>query len=303
MAIAFVLLVLLAGPAWSQNVICDHVQPPLRTFGLVADQVVTKLTPSGDPGNPWPTDVYRLACTRRAKLAGTTIDPTIVATESDSTAIRFTHGTIAFSTCWNAVYGDIVTGGGAVTGIDPICVDGTVDTSGTNPLVADCNQAFTDRQTVSDFYASQPPSRDLGSITVAAFDTYTLDLAPNEVVHFDSITVKGGYDPEFRLLCYGYTDVVITGGPGIVNVDDLDIGPCSTVHIPDAAVLLNVPGSGHPVKMGRGAVVVPPILAPLRTMSVRGTVDDGITFIGSTFVRRLKMTGFSSLEHLFPSCP
>ena len=56
-------------------------------------------------------------------------------------------------------------------------------------------------------------------------------------------------------------------------------------------------------KIGRGAIVPPPILAPARTMSVRGTVDDGITFFGSTFVRRLKMTGFSSLEHLFPSCP
>jgi hypothetical protein len=85
-------------------------------------------------------------------------------------------------------------------------------------------------------------------------------------------------------------DLVITGGPAVVNIDRLEIGPCVLVDTPPAAVILNLPGSGHTIKIGRGVIVPAPILAPGRTVTVRGTLDDGITFIGSTFARRLKMT-------------
>jgi len=291
-----------ATPARAQNIVCDNVLPPLRTFGVVADQLITKLSPSGDPGEPWGTSVYRLACTRRAKIAGTWIDPSIIATETSGAAIRFTHGTIAGSICWNRIFDDVITGGGGVTGIDPQCIDGMTDTSGTHPLVADCNQAFADRQAASDFFASQPPARELGTLVVPVFTTYTLTTAPNEVVHLDSLDVKGGYDPDFPLLCYDYTALELAGGPAVVNVDRVEIGPCVLVQVLDAVVVLNVSGRGRPIKIGRGAVVEAPILAPARSVSVRGTVDDGITFVGPTFARRLKMTGLSSLEHPFPSC-
>jgi hypothetical protein len=302
-ALVLALLTFVVTAAGAENIVCDNVSPGLRAFGLVTDTLVTKLGSSGYPLEPWGTSIYRRACTRRGKMAATVIQPLFVATESAAAAMRFTHGTIAGSTCWNQVEGDLVTGGGAVTGIDPECIDGSVDTTGTHAAVADCNQAFIDRQTASDFFASRPVDRELGSITIAPFDNYTLALAPNEVVHIDSLTVKGGYDPDFKLLCYDYTNLDITGGPAVVNLDRLEIGPCVLVHTFGAAVLLNLPGSGHTIKIGRGAIVPPPILAPARTVTVRGTLDDGVTFIGSTFARRLKMTGLSSLEHPFPSCP
>jgi len=302
-ALVLALLTFVASPTGAQNIVCDNVSPELRTFGLVTDTLVTKLGSSGYPGEPWGTSIYRRACTRRGKMAATGIYPLFVATETAASAMRFTHGTIAGSTCWNWVDGDLVTGGGTITGIDPECTDGIVDTTGTHPAVADCNQAFIDRQTASEFFASRPIDRELGSITIAAFDTYTLALAPNEVVHIDSLEVKGGYDPEFPLLCYDYTNLDITGGPAVMNLDRLEIGPCVLVDTPAAAVILNLPGSGHTIKICRGAIVPAPILAPGRTVTVRGTLDDGITFIGSTFARRLKMTGLSSLEHPFPSCP
>ena len=302
-ALVLALLTLVASAARAENIVCDNVSSALRTFGLVTETLVTKLGSSGYPLEPWGTSIYRRACTRRGKMAATVIYPLFVATESAAAAMRFTHGTIAGATCWNQVDGELVTGGGAVTGIDPECIYGTVDTSGTHAAVADCNQAFIDRQTASDFFASRPVDRELGNITIPPFDTYTLALAPNEVVHIGSLEVNGGYDPEFKLLCYDYTHLDITGGPGVVNIDRLEIGPCVYVDPPAAAVILNLPGSGHTIKIGRGAIVPAAILAPGRTVTVRGTLDDGVTFIGSTFARRLKMTGLSSLEHPFPTCP
>jgi hypothetical protein len=224
-----------------------------------------------------------------------------VATETEARAIRFTHGTIAGSNCWNRMLGDLVTGGGSVTGIDPVCIDGTLDTSGTHPAVADCNQAFADRQAASVFFTSQPPARELGTLVVPVFTTYTLTTAPNEVVHLDSLEVKG---PRSRLPAplLRLHDARACGRASGRNVDRIDIGPCVLVETPDAVVLLNVPGKGRPIRIERGAVVTAPILAPERSVSVRGTVDDGITFVGPTFARRLKMTGLSSLEHPFPPC-
>src|SRR6185503_12875641 len=118
-------------PASAQNVVCDHMSPTLRAFGTVTDKLVTKLSPTEFPGEPWGTSVYRPACTRRSTLAATWTDPILVGTEATGAALRFTHGTIAGSTCWNSALGDLVTGGGSVTGIDPECIDGTIDTTGT----------------------------------------------------------------------------------------------------------------------------------------------------------------------------
>jgi hypothetical protein len=88
----------------------------------------------------------------------------------------------------------------------------------------------------------------------------------------------------------------------VINFGSLEIGPCVSVRRPDPAVILNVPGPGRQIRVGRGAVVQVPILAPERTVSVRGTLDDQITFTGSVWARRLKMTGISSVEWPFDAC-
>lgn len=295
-------LVLAPSAARAENVVCDHVSPALRAYGAIADTLITKLGPSEEPGEPWGTTIYRSACVRRAKIAATWFDPLLVATASSSVAARFTHGTINGLGCWSRLLGDAVTGGGAVTGIDAECIDGTVDSSGTHPAVAACAQALTDSVAVSDFFASQPATRDLGNVTVPAFTTYTLTAAPNEIVHIGSLDLKGGYDPEFKNLCYDYTVLELAGGPAVVNIDRLEIGPCVDVELQGEAVVLNVTGRGSTIKIGRGAIVPVPILAPARNIVVRGTLDDGGTFLGSTWGRRIKMFGLSSIEHLFPSC-
>ena len=160
-ALVLALLTFVATAAEAENIVCDNVSPALRAFGLVTDTLVTKLGSSGYPGEPWGTSIYRRACTRRGKMAATGIYPLFVATETAASAMRFTHGTIAGSTCWNWVDGDLVTGGGTITGIDPECTDGIVDTTGTHPAVADCNQAFIspDRVRVLREPARRPRAR------------------------------------------------------------------------------------------------------------------------------------------------
>ena len=105
-ALVLALLTLVASATRAENIVCDNVSSELRTFGLVTDTLVTKLGSSGYPLEPWGTSIYRRACTRRGKMAATVMYPLFVATESAGAAIRFTHGTIAGSTCWNQVEGE-----------------------------------------------------------------------------------------------------------------------------------------------------------------------------------------------------
>ena len=299
---------LLVRPAGAQEHVCDHFGTTLRGFAVIAGQMQTKVGPSQSPGESWGCGIVGPACTVEARLAATYVDPmtsmpglALVATATDGVAARFTRGTINFSTGWNHVYGDLVTGGGSVKGIDPQQdVDGTVDTSGTNPAVAQCRQAMVDAQAASDFYASQPAARDLGSLTIPRFTTYSIDAAPDEIIHIAALDVQGGFDPQSPSLCYHETTLDLTGGPAVINVDRLELGPC--VFVSGNAIILNVAGSGRPIHVGRGDAIEAALLAPGRSISLRGTLDDQGSYLFFVAGARVKTTGLSSTGTRFRGC-
>jgi hypothetical protein len=295
----------LAAPPARAGFVCDQLGPHLVDFGVVTDQLISNYGPSQVPGEPWGNTVYLSACTRQARIKPTWFgayyssgDIPLVATATDGAAVNFRRGLPGGQPDRSFVDGDIVTGGGRVVGdFEPGDIEGTIDTSGTHPGVAACIQAMTDARTASEYFASLPPTRTFGATTVAPFDTFNLTAAPNEVIHFDSLKIQGDYDPDFRQLCLESTNFNISGGPAVINVDRLDIGPCVIVRGPSTrAVIFNVPGAGRQIRIGRGAGARVPILAPARAVSVRGTLDDQITFLGALWVRRIKMTGISSIE-------
>jgi Putative Ice-binding-like adhesive domain len=298
-----------AAPPVRAGFVCDELGPRLADFGVVTDKLVSNYGTSQVRGEPWGSSIYVGACTSKASLKPTVFGAyyagpiALVATATDGVAVNFRRGLPLGQPDRSYVDGDIATGGGRVAGeFGPGDIEGTIDTTGTHPTVADCMQAMADAQTASAYFASLTPNRTFGATTIEPFETFTLAAAPNEVIHFDSLKVKGDFDPDFPQLCLESTVFRITGGPAVINVGSLDVGPCVSVRRPTPAVIFNVPGSGRQIRVGRGAVVQVPILAPGRNVSVRGTLDDQITFTGFVWARRLKMTGISSVEWPFDAC-
>jgi hypothetical protein len=298
-----------AAPLARAGFVCDELGPRLADFGVVTDRIVSNYGASQVREQPWGSTIYVAACTRKATLKPTQFGAynggpiALVASATDGIAINFRRGVEFGQPDRSYVDGDVATGGGSLIGdFGPGDVEGTIDTTGTHPTVAECMQAMMDAQTASAYFASLPPNRTFGATTIEPFETFTLQAAPNEVIHFESLKVKGDFDPDFPQLCLDTTIFRINGGPAVINFGSLEIGPCVSVRRPVPAVILNVPGRGRQIRVGRGAVVQVPILAPERSVSVRGTLDDQITFTGFVWARRLKMTGISSVEWPFDAC-
>ena len=283
--------------------ICGHLGARLPVYSVVAQQTFrTAIGHYTYYPYIWGTRFRGSACTERATLHSAWIQAqfspgSLIATASTGTAIRFLNSPeYAFPT--GEVDGDIATGGGAVSGTSArgfYGLEGIVDTSGRNPEVADCAAAMADARRASAFFAGLPPTQVLGKVHVHAGEVFTIHAAENEVIQIDSLLVDSG---PTTIVCnergeFGELDVV--GGPAVINVTkSVRFANCSYVDAFDSAVILNVPGKGPSIRVGR-TLAVPAILAPDRTLVVSGTVDDSDTYLPNTWVRKLLMSGLSSV--------
>ena len=285
--------------------ICGHLGARLPVYSVVAQQTF-RTTIGQYTFYPyiWGTRFSGTACTERATLHspwfqdGQLSPGSVIATASAGTAIRFLNGPeYAFPS--PEVDGDVATAGGAVNGISAVdvYVGGIVDTSGRHPAVADCAAAMADARRASAFFAALPPTQVLGNVHVHAGEVFTIHAAENDVIQIDSLQVDSGKPTS--IVCDGrgeFGDLEVAGGPAVINVTkSVRFANCSYVGYFDSPVILNVPGKGPSIRVGR-TVAGPPILAPDRTLVLNGTVDDLDTYVPHAWVRKLLMSGLSSVE-------
>ena len=125
---------------------------------------------------------------------------------------------------------------------------------------------------------------------------FTIHAAENEVIQLDSLQVDSG---PASIVCDGrgnFGELQVVGGPAVINVTkSVRFANCSYVDYVDSPVIFNVPGKGPSIRVGR-TLVLPPILAPDRTLVVNGTVDDADTVVANAWVRKLLMSGLSTVS-------
>ena len=284
--------------------VCGHLGARLPVYGVVAQQTF-RTTIGHFTYYPyiWGTRFSGSACTERATLhsawffAAILSPGSLIATASTGTAIRFLNSP-EYATPSGEVDGEIATGGGAVSGTSArgFYLDGIIDTSGRDPAVADCAGAMADARRASAFFAALPPTQVFGKVHVHAGEEFTINAAENEVIQIDSLQVDSG---PTTLTCGGrgdYGDLEVVGGPAVINVTkSVRFANCSYVYAFDSPVILNVVGKGPSIRVGR-ALGAPAILAPDRTLVLNGTVDDTDTYVPHAWVRKLLMSGLSSIH-------
>ena len=284
--------------------ICGHLGARLPVYSVVAQQTFrTVIGHYTFYPYIWGTRFSGNACTERATLQNPWFQPgplspgSLIATASTGTAIRFLNGSY-YALPSPEVDGDVVTGGGVVGGMSaiPYGIEGIVDTSGHDPAVADCVAAMADARRVSAFFAALPPTQTLGTVHVHAGEVFTIHAAENDVIQIDSLQVDS--PKPTSIVCDGrgeYGDLEVEGGPAVINVTkSVRFANCSYFESYDSPVILNVPGKGPSIRVGR-TVAAPPILAPDRTLVVSGTVDDLETYLPHAWVRKLLMSGLSGV--------
>src|SRR5262249_18044663 len=158
-------------------------------------------------------------------------------------------------------------------------VTGRVDTTGTDPAVADCLGAIADARAASDALAALPATRELGSVTVRPDDYYELDATGGGVFHFTSLYLQSGKtrDQGFSE-CTNEADFTVYCNDGdsvILNVDRLRVEACAYVTF-DCGYrgdnhILNVPGRGPAILIGpESDISSAKLLAPQRQLKVNG---------------------------------
>ena len=246
------------------------------------------------------TEFFGTACVGRARIRGARfIDHEsrghIVATSNVGTAIRFTD-TPPYAYTTNEVDGDIVTGGGAVSGNSTLeYLGGTVDTTGAHPELAHCRDAMTNARRVSARFASLPPTQVLGDVHVGPGERVDITGAPGEVIQVGSLTVSGGAAGQ------DCTNFSFTKPPGVLNISGdsmvvnvngkLQFGNCAEISS-STDVVLNVVGTGPSVRVGKKNFP-PAILATDRTLIVKGTSNNDGTFVPHAWVAKLVVDGLT----------
>jgi hypothetical protein len=266
------------------------------------------------------------ACTLRANLQGTYVrdddfpydDGHIVATSPSGTAVRFDrHRTPEDHQVPNSLDGEVITGGGRVTGIPDLNEEDEqplYDTTGSRPEVQSCRTAMVDAVTASDEFAALPPDLSFGNVFAPKDDQTYLDLRGASTVQIDSIVVQPG-----KLLRYQYAlphlcdedggDLTFDVDPGtvtVVNVERLDIGNCGGLWSDEynAVLILNVVGRGKKVRIGIESDTYEGIhlLAPQRRVDIVGAGSDIGTYFGPVIADRLKVLGYAEQVSDVGSC-
>jgi len=264
--------------------VCDALVD-VRDFSAVAETVLkTGVAVAGG---------YQLGVEMDGKVCATKMTFLGSYGSDDLVAVKGVGNAIAFNGYDNA--NNVYTGGGTVKGPREGFVSGTVDTSGTHPLVASCRQAQAAALSASAELAALPPSQSLGDITVNAGDT--VYISGDGAIDIGSLTVNGKWGTGF---CSSSAELYISGGAVVLNVRGrLSIGSCARIDVTgDAAAVINVPGRGRTIHVGGAAYVVAPILAPARNLVMSGTKTDadGPSTLVSVWVKGLRATGASLFD-------
>ena len=113
--------------------------------------------------------------------------------------------------------------------------------------------ARPDARRASAFFASLPPTQVLGKVHVHGGEVFTINAAENDVIQIDSLQVDSGKPTS--IVCDGrgdYGDLEVVGGPAVINVtNSVRFANCSYVGFFDSPVILNVPGKGPSIRVGR----------------------------------------------------
>jgi len=257
-------------------------------------------------------------CAGKANLRTFDIDGDVVARASQGTAVVVRrpsrHDPNGNGDYFNYLNGDLITGGGAVGGLQfvgsPVP---TPDTSGTNPRLADCETAVADMVAASAQIAAMTPILTLGDVEIGRGEFVSIDATGGGVVSMDSLVMKGSREAPVDggiKDCYSSFDeaasLLLISGPTdqvVLNVGKLQIGNCarllrqtSSFHTVLLPMVFNVPGRGSPVKIGTQVGLAddanPLVLAPERKMTIVGSRLDYEPVVTGIYAERLKSIGY-----------
>jgi hypothetical protein len=238
----------------------------------------------------------------------------VVATQATGTAIAL-KDSARYECHDNDIHDDIITGGGLVKGEPEPPYPFTIDTSGTNPLVSSCAQAFVDAVDRSNAIRAMPAVLELGDVHVARGEYGTIEVPPGGgVVRLQSLTLQGirsrvqygytyeclysGEDGAYLEVVSDYEDEVILDVVGKVS-----IGACGAISPWAEDFLINVAGQGKAVRMGKhayGEGTSISILAPERTIKLEGTRVPEATYVGYIWGRKVVTRGYVEMDR--PPC-
>jgi YVTN family beta-propeller protein len=200
------------------------------------------------------------------------------------------------------VYGSLMTGGGDAV-VSDFTVNYFIDTSGNHPDVQLCRDAKTDAKAASAYFASLPPTQTIDELILRP-DQYsqTTELTVNgsEVVNVNTLIIDGKAG---QWGCRRYTELLVNDAaydPNttvVINVfDKFKLGDCGYVtnYVGGLEqVIINVVGSGSAVKVAPSAWSDVPILAPGRSVQVKGAKNfEEPTFVEPIWANKLKLLGY-----------
>jgi hypothetical protein len=246
------------------------------------------------------------------------VRPILVALATRGTAIRMVAAKNQENDFFtNEVQGDIITGGGAIAGLDLESFLYSTDTTGTSPALDACAQAMADIRTGSAALAALPPTQTFGAVRVRTDETVVIDATGGAVIQMDSLTMDDatsryyGYEKNCNAIyAAGHEParLEIHAGDGddvVINVNRLSIGGCTRLLDDRGAglpnVLFNLPGRGARISFGpeAGTEGAAGVLAPDRTLTLTGSPDlDTLTQVGRAWVRNLRLVGGTGI----PGC-
>jgi len=259
-------------------------------------------------------------CAPKVTFNGVILEPfhldrsVLVATQSTGTAIAF-KDSARYECQENDMNDDIVTGGGLIKGAPDDPFFGTIDTTGTNPIVSSCTQAFVDAVDQSNAIRAMPAVLELGDVLVRQGEYLSIDVPPGGgVIRMQSLVLQGvrsrvssGYtyeclysdqDGAYLELIGSQDDEVVLDVVGKVS-----IGACGAISPSSEAFLINVAGEGNAVRMGKhsyGDGVSISILAPERTIKLEGTRVPEATYVGYVWGRKIVTRGYVEMDA--PTC-
>jgi hypothetical protein len=222
----------------------------------------------------------------------------VIARRASGIAVKIKNASDEFGVHESSVGGTIATGGGVVIAPPNTAAIG-VDTSGTHPHLARCQESAADAAAASAAFAAVPPNEthldlDVGPRASITLDAGTPGAATLGVVNVRSLRVHGVPDPGFG--CSSYAEVDIQGPLStVVNVTGkIELGPCAIVYSDFGDVILNAVGKGQ-VRLGPGVEMFVGLLAPQRNVQVRrpNNYSEQPHRIGPVWARKVAVSGYT----------
>jgi hypothetical protein len=229
-----------------------------RRYGLVASERLKAAVGATNIQPPWGTRIFVDACARDAVLTEPKDRPTEIQGDLHTLAgagnVAVRARVLGDPADTVQIAGVVATGGGSVQG--PLSA-GTIDTTGTHPDVAYCQQAVDDVGAASEMLAALTPTKVLGHLRIQTF--MEIDAQPGiNVLSAESIYNSAGLiirlDPD--------TDAVIVNTRRLVA----NYGLFLVEGGERTKVVLNVHGDGPSVVVRPSNAIEPILLAPNRTV-------------------------------------